>query len=188
MDDLLLVNENDEIIGYGEKLDVHKRELLHRAFSIFIVDLDCKELLLQKRAQEKYHSGGLWTNTCCSHPRKDENWNEALHNRLEEELNLDVIVSIEKPEGQLQNNHMYKAGKFLYYAPFDGLSEHEIDHVFVYPVNKNDFLNIDFNPEEIAQLRWISFERLNNELIQSPDSFTAWFEKAYNIAKSIFSQ
>lgn len=186
MDDLLLVNENDEIIGYGEKLDVHKRELLHRAFSIFIVDLKRKEILLQKRAEGKYHSGGLWTNACCSHPRKGETWNEALQNRLEEELHMKVSLDIEEPSNPLLNYHIYKTGKFTYFAPFDGLSEHEIDHVFVYPVEK-DFIDLtDFNPEEISELRWIRFEQLDKALKETPKKFTAWFEKAYVLAQKLF--
>ena len=99
---------------------------------------------------------------------------------------MKVSLDIEEPSNPLLNYHIYKTGKFTYFAPFDGLSEHEIDHVFVYPVEK-DFIDLtDFNPEEISELGWIRFEQLDKALKETPKKFTAWFEKAYVLAQKLF--
>ena len=96
-DYIILVNEQDETIGYSEKMDAHKNGKLHRAFSIFIFDWNTKKMLIQKRAFEKYHSGGLWTNACCSHPLKDETMVGCLNTRLAEELGLCTDFNIKVP-------------------------------------------------------------------------------------------
>ncbi|QEC53974.1 isopentenyl-diphosphate delta-isomerase [Anseongella ginsenosidimutans] len=154
---LILVNEKDEVTGFGEKIDVHRKGLLHRAFSILIVNTQ-NELLLQKRADEKYHSAGLWANACCSHPLKGEETAAAAHRRLQEELGFDCSLEF--------------AFKFIYRADFDnGLTEHELDHVFtgrydgpVYP-----------DPAEISEVKWIRAADLANSLSREPEAYAAWF-------------
>ena len=140
---IILVDEQDKEIGFGEKLDVHVKEQLHRAFSVFIFDPKSQKMLIQKRAEGKYHSGGKWSNACCSHPRKGEIMEEALARRLQEELGfwmperLNVFTYPEFPD-EMNINNIVEVGHFTYYAKFDGLSEHEIDHVFVYYQVKNN--------------------------------------------------
>lgn len=156
---LLLVTAQDEVIGYGEKMDVHRRGLLHRAFSVLIVN-SRDELLLQQRAAEKYHSPGLWTNACCSHPLKGEDTEAAAHRRLKEELGFDCGLDF--------------AFKFTYRAEFDnGLTEHEIDHVFTGrydgPVHPD--------PAEVSAIRWIRYGDLQESLQQEPGIYTVWFRK-----------
>src|SRR5687768_14206462 len=113
---VILVNEQDEPVGTMEKLEAHQKGLLHRAFSVFVVNKN-GEMLLQQRAQDKYHSGGLWTNTCCSHPLPGENVLDASHRRLMEEMGFDCPLR--------------EIFSFTYRAEFDnGLTEHEFDHVF----------------------------------------------------------
>jgi len=113
---VVLVDENDNEIGVEEKINAHRKGLLHRAFSIFVFNSK-NELLLQKRAADKYHSGGLWSNTCCSHPRPGENLKDAAHRRLQEEMGFDCSLR--------------EVFSFLYKKSFDnGLTEHELDHVF----------------------------------------------------------
>src|SRR6478735_7868072 len=114
---VILVDERDTAVGIMEKMEVHQKALLHRAFSVFIFN-DKGEMLLQKRAEKKYHSGGLWTNACCSHPQPGEDTMESANNRLREEMGF--------------NTALHKAFTFVYKAPFEnGLTEHEYDHVFV---------------------------------------------------------
>lgn len=154
---LILVTAQDEVMGFGEKLDVHRKGLLHRAFSVLIVNSK-NEWLLQQRALDKYHSPGLWTNACCSHPHKDEETLEAAHRRLGEELGFDCGLDF--------------AFKFTYRAEFEnGLIEHEIDHVFTGcydgPVNPN--------PAEIAAIQWIAYEDLVKSIAREPEKYTAWF-------------
>jgi isopentenyl-diphosphate delta-isomerase len=114
---VILVNEKDEAIGAMEKMEAHEKALLHRAFSIFIFNKK-GEMLLQKRSAKKYHSAGLWTNTCCSHPQPDEDILQSATKRLREEMGFDTTI--------------IKAFDFIYNAPFDnGLTEYEFDHVFI---------------------------------------------------------
>ncbi len=173
MNDLLiLVDEDDREIGYGEKMEVHKEARLHRAFSLFIFDKKNKKLLLQQRAEGKYHSGGLWTNSCCSHPRKGETLEEAVLRRTKEELGVDLSVYA----GQFAY-----AGQFQYFKSFGDLAEHEIDHVFVLMITES--LDIMGDPDEIGMSQWISLADLDSWLEISPDEFTAWFKPAYLLAK-----
>src|SRR4030042_2763439 len=117
MEKIILVDENDREIGTEEKLKTHEQGKLHRAFSIFVFNSK-GELLLQRRAKGKYHSGGLWTNTCCSHPREGEKLEEAVHRRLKQEMGLDCPLK--------------EAFSFIYKVRFEnGLFEHELDHVFI---------------------------------------------------------
>lgn len=158
MDKIVLVNEQDQEIGSEEKLAVHQAGLLHRAFSVFLWREG--QLLLQKRAEGKYHSGGLWANTCCSHPRPGEDTIAAARRRLREECG---IVGTE----------LWEAFRFTYRAEFtNGLVEHELDHVLLgrYPDGE-----LSPDPSEIAELRWWDLDEVEAALRERPDDFAAWF-------------
>ena len=192
MEDLIIwVDENDNEIGYGEKLETHIKGQLHRAFSVFIFDWSDSTMLIQRRALGKYHSGGLWSNACCSHPRKGESMEQAINNRLKEELGFICSCHIENPAelGLLLHGSdvIYSCGKFKYFAQFEELSEYEIDNVFLYSPNHNGFLKTDFiiNPEEIAELKWLNIEELKLWLEKQPDAFSAWFKPAFEIAYEV---
>ncbi|PIQ17994.1 MAG: isopentenyl-diphosphate delta-isomerase [Flavobacteriaceae bacterium CG_4_8_14_3_um_filter_34_10] len=155
---VILVNDRDEQIGLMPKLEAHEKALLHRAFSVFIFNKN-KELMMQKRALDKYHSPGLWTNTCCSHQRNGESNLEAGRRRLQEEMgftaNLKEIIS------------------FIYKAPFDnGLTEHEFDHILV--GNYNGIPNINTN--EVADWKWMPIEEVKNDINKNPTLYTEWFK------------
>ncbi|GGE64744.1 isopentenyl-diphosphate delta-isomerase [Pedobacter psychrotolerans] len=155
-DQVILVDVNDFPVGYMEKLEAHQKGILHRAFSIFIFNSK-DELLLQQRAINKYHSGGLWTNTCCSHPKPGENNLEAANRRLMEEMGMKTDLSY--------------AFNFTYRAAFDnGLIEHEFDHVFF---GKSDLLPI-LNREEVENFKYLSLPSLKEELQRNPDDYTPW--------------
>jgi isopentenyl-diphosphate delta-isomerase type 1 len=165
---VVLVNEQDEVLGTEEKITAHKLGLLHRAFSIFVYRYtgNVIEFLLQQRHQNKYHCGGLWTNTCCSHPRLGEDIISAGRRRLKEEMSIDI------PLKQLRS--------FNYHINFDnGLSEHELDHVLI---GKHDPSQVVIlNPDEAQAFRWISREQLLEELCLHANSYTPWFKPALNI-------
>lgn len=154
---LILVDENDVQTGLAEKMEVHEKGLLHRAFSVFVFN-DKHELLLQKRAQGKYHSPGLWTNTCCSHPREGESVLEAGKRRLQEEMGMACELEM--------------VFSFIYRAEFDnGLIEHEFDHVLV------GFSNTEPQPdkEEVDSFTYLNINAINDWLDREPEAFTAWF-------------
>lgn len=166
---VILVNEQDEMIGLEEKMRAHELGLLHRAFSICVYRRTetGTEILLQQRAHEKYHCGGLWTNTCCSHPRENETVMEAANRRLYEEMSFNVPLT--------------EIGTFLYKAAFDnGLTEHELDHVLI--GEYANFHPIFFNKEEVASYQWIEINELLNELKTTPEKFTPWFKPALDLA------
>ncbi len=157
--EIVLVDEEDRPVGLEEKIKAHQNGgKLHRAFSVFIFDAD-ERMLLQRRAGGKYHFAGLWSNTCCGHPRKDEHTEDAARRRLEEEMGFSVKLE--------------KLFDFVYRAhdPDSDLTEHEFDHVF--------FGRFDGepapNPEEVGEWEWISPERLLEELESNPKRFTPWF-------------
>lgn len=155
---LILVDENDQEIGQMGKMETHKLGLLHRAFSIFIFNSK-GELLLQKRAMGKYHSAGLWSNTCCSHPQVGESIVEAAERRLQEEMGIRTTLKT-----------IYS---FIYQATFDnGLTEHEYDHVLV---GNCDELPI-INREEVSDYRYISLEDLTDEIHTMPDQYSIWLK------------
>ena len=157
MEEIILVNLDDEIIGSGEKLHVHKDGLLHRAFSIFIVN-NKGQMLIQKRNENKYHSGGLWANSCCSHQRADEKLQEAIHRRLQEELGFDCEL-----EEQFS---------FVYRTVFDNsLVEYEVDHVFLGHYSGE----IEINKDEVTEIMWISLDELSEKLVNEPEKFASWF-------------
>ncbi len=165
---VILVDENDQEIGKMEKQEAHEKGLLHRAFSVFVFN-ENKELLLQQRALTKYHSAGLWTNTCCSHPRIGETIEQAAHRRLMEEMGFDCELSTKT--------------SFIYKAAFEnGLTEHEFDHVLVGSFNGE----INFNPTEVKNFKWINLEELQIDLLQNNQNYTAWFKIIFdNFQKSL---
>ncbi len=161
MEKVILVDENDQAIGTMEKMEAHEKALLHRAFSVFIFNSK-NEMLIHQRAFSKYHSGGLWTNACCSHPRENETAEQAAHRRLEEEMGFDCDI-----------NHQFS---FVYKAELDqGLTEHEFDHVFT-GIYENE---IKPNPEEVAAFKYISISDLKKDLNAHPERYTEWFKIAF---------
>jgi isopentenyl-diphosphate delta-isomerase len=158
---VILVDKNDNQVGLMPKLEAHEKGILHRAFSIFIFNSKY-ELLLQKRASSKYHSGGLWTNTCCSHPREGEDTLDAANRRLDEEMGIKTSLR--------------KVYDFIYKAELDNqLTEHEFDHVF-YGVCDNDPI---LNKDEAEDFKWVDMETLNNDIIKNEDNYTVWFKIAF---------
>lgn len=157
MEEVVLVDPQDNPIGKMEKMQAHIDGALHRALSVFIFN-NKGEMLIHQRALEKYHSAGLWTNTCCSHPRPEEAPLAAAHRRLKEEMGMECEL---------------EAGfTFLYRSEFENdLIEHELDHVFIGMTN--DLPNP--NPEEVAAYRYISWDDLQKEIDQDPERFTTWF-------------
>lgn len=158
MEQVVLVNERDEEQGLMEKMEAHKKALLHRAFSVFVFNSK-GELLLQQRALNKYHSGGLWTNTCCSHPRPNETVAAAAARRLKEEMGFETKLE--------------KVFDFVYQASFEnGLTEHEFDHVFIGYYNGK----IEPDPKEVHDYAYRSMESIRESLQSKEGLFTAWFE------------
>lgn len=155
---VILVDINDEPIGLMEKIAAHEQALLHRAFSVFVLN-DKNEIMLQQRAASKYHSPLLWTNTCCSHQRPGETNIQAGKRRLQEEMGFEVELT------ELFN--------FIYKAPFDnGLTEHELDHVMI--GKYNDEPNI--NKDEVESWKWMSIEAIKADMKENPNDYTAWFK------------
>ncbi len=155
---VILVNDQDEAIGLMGKQEAHEKGVLHRAFSVFIFN-DRKELMLQQRAAHKYHSPGLWTNTCCSHQREGESNLSAGKRRLQEEMGFTTDLK--------------ETTSFIYKAPFDnGLTEHEFDHILVGHYNESP----DINPEEVAAWKWVAMDALNKDINTHPEHYTAWFK------------
>lgn len=155
-DDLILVDLDDVEIGNGEKLWVHKNGKLHRAFSVFIIDGD--RILLQRRNIHKYHSGGLWANACCSHPRVGETLKDAVKRRMLEELGV--------------NSNCEELFHFVYRTEYDnGLTEYEYDHVFLCKYSGEVYPS----EEEIDEIRWVSIEELKKDVIENPRNYASWF-------------
>jgi isopentenyl-diphosphate delta-isomerase len=157
---VVLVDENDNDIGVMEKLEAHQKGLLHRAFSIFIFNSK-NEMLIQQRAFSKYHSPGLWTNTCCSHPRPNETLKDAAHRRLFEEMGFtcDLLVK----------------SSFIYKAEFDNqLIEHELDYVITGHFDSNP----NINPEEVQSFKWMNISDIKKDVNENPNQYTVWFKIA----------
>lgn len=155
---VILVDQEDNKIGLMPKMEAHEKAVLHRAFSVFIFNKN-KELMLQKRALHKYHSPGLWTNTCCSHQRDGESNIEAGTRRLMEEMGF--IVSLRETTS------------FIYKAPFDnGLTEHELDHILIGDYESDPVINED----EVASWKWMPLEEVKGDIKFNPDNYTAWFK------------
>ena len=158
---VVTVNELDEQTGTMEKMEAHQLGILHRAFSVFILN-DNNELLLQQRAKKKYHSGGLWTNTCCSHPMPEENTVSAAERRLKEEMGIECRVD--------------PAFTFVYKADVgDGLIEHEYDHVFIGRYSGK----CDANPDEVNGYQYLSLNEIENWIKKRPGDFTVWMRIAF---------
>ena len=159
--DVILVDENDTPTGTMEKIEVHQKALLHRAFSVFIFNSK-GEMLLQKRADNKYHSPALWTNACCSHPAPGQDTLEAATKRLQEEMGF--TTSLEK------------VFDFIYKAPFDnGLTEHEFDHVFTGTYNEA----VIPDKEEVSDYCYKTTEEIKSSLQSHPEKYTEWFKIAF---------
>lgn len=155
---VILVNEKDEQIGLMEKIEAHEKALLHRAFSVFVFN-DKNELMIQQRALGKYHSPGLWTNTCCSHQHEGESNIDAGKRRLQEEMGF--------------STNLRETISFIYKAPFDnGLTEHEFDHILVGDYNEEPVPN----PDEVADWKWMTLEALKTDMEKNPLIYTEWFK------------
>ena len=155
---VILVDENDNELGLMEKMEAHQKGLLHRAFSVFLLN-DSNQLLLQKRALDKYHSPGLWTNTCCSHPRKSEKVIDAANRRLFEEMGI--------------KSELKPFTSFVYKAEFDnGLIEHEFDHVIVGSFVGQPMIN----QLEVCDWKWENLDLLKIDLNTNPNDYTEWFK------------
>ena len=155
---VVLVSENDEILGLMEKMQAHENGILHRAFSVFLFN-EKGEMLLQKRAATKYHSPNQWTNSVCSHPRSNETYLEGAKRRMKEELGIEADLS---PKFH-----------FIYKADVgQNLWEHELDHVFTGDFNGE----FKMNPEEVSDVRYITMENLEKEMLENPEHFTEWFK------------
>lgn len=162
MEKVILVDEHDEVIGTMEKMEAHQKGVLHRAFSILLFNPQ-GEILLQKRSKSKYHSGGLWTNTCCSHPRPDESMNAATRRKLKQEMGID-----------LQPEYAYK---FIYNVNLDhGLIEHEYDHVFVGQFDGTP----EVNNEEVEDWKFMDLNDLREDARRNPKDYTHWFRLILN--------
>ena len=160
-EEVILVNEQDEQTGTIEKMEAHRKALLHRAFSVFIFNTK-GEMLLQQRAMGKYHSPGLWTNTCCSHPRPGEDVEEAARRRLREEMGIDSSLK--------------KIFDFIYRTEFDnGLTEYEFDHVYT------GIYNGQLNPDqkEVKDFCFRTTEDIEHDLKHHPEKYSSWFKIAF---------
>lgn len=155
---VLLVDTQDRVLGTMPKLEAHQKGVLHRAFSVFILNRQ-NALMLQQRAWDKYHSPGLWTNTCCSHQREGEDSLAAGKRRLQEEMGLEAPLT--------------PLFTFIYKAPFDnGLTEHELDHVLLGYSEQSP----NPNPQEVADWQWMPLEEVQRKLTEQPEQFTVWFK------------
>lgn len=155
---LVLVDEEDKPVGTMEKMEAHKTGALHRAFSLFVFDTDMK-LLLQQRADTKYHSAGLWSNTCCSHPKYGEKTIDAVERRLKEEMGLEC-------EPILIFSFVYRA------ELANGLIEHEYDHVYVGTLTKQPVPD----PREVKAWKYMSLTELKNDIAGNPEQYTEWLK------------
>jgi isopentenyl-diphosphate Delta-isomerase len=167
---VILVNESDEVRGTAGKMEVHRKGLLHRAFSVFVFNKR-GEMLLQRRAINKYHSGGLWTNACCSHPEPGEETKTGAIRRLKEELGFETELE--------------KVFDFVYKAEFDnGLVEYEFDHVYTGRYDGE----IDFAKDEVMDVCYKPMDEISHSLHQQPGRFTAWFRLAFPKVESWWNE
>jgi isopentenyl-diphosphate delta-isomerase len=163
---VILVDKNDRPLGVMEKIEAHRKGLLHRAISVFVFNSD-GEWILQKRAHDKYHSKGLWTNTCCTHPLPDESEIDAAGRRLAEEMGLKCSLE--------------KQFSFVYKEKLDNdLTEYEYDHVFIGITDSEPVINT----AEVVAWKKMSFTELHNDIKSNPDNYTCWFKKIYERVNS----
>ena len=157
-ENVIIVDKNDNQIGLMPKLDAHKKGILHRAFSVFVLNNN-NEIMLQKRAYNKYHSGGLWTNTCCSHQREGENSIEAGKRRLLEEMGFETELKI--------------ITSFIYKVEFEnGLTEHELDYLLIGKFLKTPVIN----KQEVADWKWMKIDLIADDIKLNPNNYTSWFK------------
>lgn len=157
-EEVILVNELDQQLGLMPKLEAHQKAVLHRAFSVFILNKN-NEIMLQQRAHQKYHSPLLWTNTCCSHQRNGESNIEAGSRRLFEEMGF--------------KTELKELFHFIYKAPFEnGLTEHELDHVMIGYYNEEPKINSD----EVEDWKWMGIEAVKDDMQVFPELYTVWFK------------
>ena len=161
VEQVILVDQSDSQIGVMEKIEAHRQGLLHRAFSIFLIN-DSAEMLLQQRAKSKYHSGGLWTNTCCSHPKPGESIDQAAERRLQEEMG--IVCDL---------NPIFQ---FNYKSKLDnGMMEHEFDHVYL-----GKFSGVpEVNEQEVLDWKYFSIPVIQEELEINPQLYSSWFKIAF---------
>ena len=160
---VVAVDYSDNSIKVVDKMEAHIKPILHRAFSVFLYN--GTKVLLQKRAEGKYHSGGLIANTCCSHPQLNEDIIENAKQRLIEELNMKVDT-------------LQKIGSFTYFKKFnDNLYEYEYDHVLVGEFDGDYELNL----EEVSWLGWVEVEEIKKDIVENPEKYAVWFITAFNI-------
>ncbi len=158
IEEVILVDENDNELGTMEKMEAHQKGLLHRAFSVFLFNPH-GQLLLQQRALTKYHSAGLWTNTCCSHPRKGETILQAANRRLQEEMGMEANLTVKH--------------KFIYKTPFEnGLTEHELDYI----LTGVTLLEPTINTVEVCAYKWVAIPDLLDDIKNNPQNYTSWFK------------
>jgi len=166
---VVLVNERDEVVDFEEKLKAHRDGMLHRALSVFIFN-SSGESLLQKRAWRKYHSGGMWSNACCSHPKPAEPIKAAAHRRLREEMGFDC--------------DLHELFSFIYRIELDGgLIEYELDHVMVGRFDGEP----KPNAEEVEDWKWVLSDELSNRMAEHPDQYTYWFSLAFDQVYKLFT-
>jgi isopentenyl-diphosphate delta-isomerase len=169
-DKVILVDINDNQVGLMPKLEAHQKGVLHRAFSVFIFNKN-GELMLQRRSLGKYHSPGLWTNTCCSHQREGESNIESGKRRLNEEMGF-ITELTEKTS-------------FIYKTKFDnGLTEHEFDHILVGYFDNSPYIN----SEEVDTWKWMSMDSVQDDINESPENYTAWFKIIFKKYYKFISQ
>lgn len=164
MEEVILVNKKDEVVGKEEKMRTHLEGKLHRAFSILLFNKK-GEILIQKRAKSKYHSGGLWSNTCCSHPRPNEELMKAAKRRLKEEMGISC--------------NLKKIFNFIYKVKLGDLTEYEFDHVFFGEFNGKP----KPSKKEVADWKWIKLSDLEVDLKKNPQKYTPWFKIILKIIK-----
>jgi isopentenyl-diphosphate delta-isomerase len=166
--EVVLVDPHDQVLGTMEKMEAHRKGVLHRAFSIFIFN-DQGELLIHQRAIDKYHGGGLWTNTCCSHPQPNEQITLSAKDRLMYEMGMECELT--------------PLFSFIYHAPVENnLIEHELDHVLI-GFNSSE---PDPNPSEVQDFNWVPIPQLINDIAEFPSHYTIWFKTCLpNVLKNI---
>lgn len=163
--EMILVDMQDHEIGTADKETVHADGRLHRAFSVFLFSKDKESLLLQRRAPGKYHCGGLWTNTCCSHPRKGEDLIGSAKNRLDEEMGIRI-------------DSLEESGSFIYHRSFsNGVTEFEYDHILTGCYDGG----FACDPEEVSEAKWIRLAELREHIAAHPDEYTPWFITALSL-------
>ena len=163
---VILVDEKDNPLGIMEKIEAHEKAKLHRAFSVFIYNSK-NELMLQQRALTKYHTPGLWTNTCCSHQKLEESNIEAGKRRLQEEMGF--------------STELKETISFIYKAPFEnGLTEHEFDYILVGEYQNDP----QPNPDEVHDWKWMSLDNIENDINKNPNLYTEWFKIIFEKHKS----